>query len=128
MHNDPLNRLLDEFRSCSAHPRTIVLVAHGLVELMVNELVKVKCRNGKRILDDTRQYPHASKAVILNEIGLLMDDELQLIDKFRKLRNNAVHNAQFLVSNDHILSVRGNWHFELPHKRPTDTDAAPQIV
>lgn len=126
MSNDPLNLLLDEVRSCSAHPRTVVLVAHGIVELIVNTLVKAKCQNGKRILDNSRQYPHSAKAVILNEIGLFGNEELQLLDRFRKLRNDAVHTAQFAVLNDRVLAVKGDWPFQLPHKQPADADQVNQ--
>jgi hypothetical protein len=94
--------------------------------LIVNTLIKAKCRNGNRILDDSRQYPHSAKTVILNEIGLFRDEELQLLDRFRKLRNDTVHTAQFNVANDRLIAVKGDWPFTLPHERPADADQVNQ--
>ena len=126
MSTDPLNILLDEVRSSAFHPRTTILVAHGLLEFVVNTLVKLKCENSRRILDDSRQYPHSVKCVILHEIQLLYDDELHLLDRFRKLRNDTVHEFHFTVSNDRILAVRGDWPFRLPHEKPINSEQTAQ--
>jgi hypothetical protein len=87
----PIFRFLSALKKAQGDPRLNVLVAHGLVELFVNTVIDAKCRNGKRITEDARGYPHSVRLVILNELGLLSDTQLTLYDWFRKLRNRAAH-------------------------------------
>jgi len=113
MKKDPLNHFLAEVRECGNHPRSVVLVAHGLIELIVNSLVKNRCNNGKRIIEDTRSYTHATKCVILNELGVLRDGELALLDRFRGVRNHLVHNVNVEIDNGRIKNVIGNFPISL---------------
>lgn len=94
----PIFTFLRALKKAQGDPRVNVLVAHGLIELFTNAIVDAKCRNGKRITEDSRGYSHSIKLVILNELGLLSDRQLTLYDWFRKLRNRAAHDALFEVS------------------------------
>ncbi len=94
----PIFKFLGALKEAQGDPRVTVLVAHGLIELFTNAVVDAKCRNGKRITEDSRGYPHSIKLVILNELGLLSDRQFTLYDWFRKLRNRAAHDALFEVS------------------------------
>ena len=121
MKKDPLNYFLGEVRECGSHPRSVVLVAHEIIELIVNLLVKNHCNNGKRIIEDTRSYTHASKCVILNELKVLHDDELKLLDRFRKLRNDLVHDVNVEIDNGRIKNVIGDWQISLSYNKSSSS-------
>src|SRR5258706_8857492 len=72
---DFFSRVMMEITKARDDDRVVVLVAHGFVELMVNTLIEVHCKNGKRIAEGNRDYPHSTKLVLLHELSLI-DDEL----------------------------------------------------
>ncbi len=86
---------------------------------MVNTLVKARCKNHKKILNDRRGYTHATKLVILNDREVSRDDEFQLINRFRSLRNGFAHDIDFELSKQRLDSIKGDWPFQLPHGSPT---------
>lgn len=120
--SDPLNLLLDEVRSSHSHPRATILVAHGLLELMVNELVSTNCKNSKRVLKDTRTYSHSAKCLLLNEIGVIHHNELLLLDRYRKLRNKFVHDVHFNVSAQRLRDVVDDFPIQFPDGQSMDAN------
>ena len=122
MKKDPLNYFLDEVRECSFHSRSVVLVAHGIIELIVNSLITSHCNNGKRILKDTRSYTHSSKCLILNELGILHDEELGLLDRFRALRNDLVHEVKFEVNNNRIKNIIEKFPIKISYVKPANEE------
>jgi hypothetical protein len=77
--------------------RLLLLVSHGVLELLVNSLIDLKCKNAKRIASDSRGFPHAARLLILNEIGVISDLQLKVYDSFRRLRNRAAHEPLFVI-------------------------------
>ena len=104
MNDDPILAVLKEVEG-STNPRVVVLVAHGLIELMVNTLIDAHCKNAKAITSDIRGYPHAAKLLILNECGIISDVFYIILDRFRRLRNDAAHKPFFDVDQSRLKHI-----------------------
>jgi|SRR5882724_863157 len=76
--------------------RSLILIAHGFIELLVNTLIEKKTKNGKKMANN-RDFPHSAKLIILHELGLLTDYRFKTLDYFRKLRNKASHEPLFKI-------------------------------
>jgi hypothetical protein len=95
--SDPLIRFFQEIGRVKNDQRLLLLVSHGVLELLVNSLIDLKCKNAKRITSDSRGFPHAARLLILNEIGVISDFQLKVYDSFRRLRNRAAHEPLFVI-------------------------------
>jgi hypothetical protein len=113
--DEPILRFFRELSKVKESHRSLVLVTNGFLELLVESLVKAKCKNAGRITGDNRSYPYSSKLLILNEIGALPDAQYRLFDWFRKLRNDAAHNPFFEIS-ESTLQQLSNEEFKRPEK------------
>lgn len=87
------------------HTRLLVLVAHGFIELLVNALIDHHLKNSKKVTSDSRSYPHSTKLLILNELGVLDDEQFIVFDWFRKLRNRAAHQPIFSVTDSDLSKI-----------------------
>lgn len=83
-----------EMTSAKHNPRFKIIVTNGLLELFVNTLIELKCKNSKKILDRT-DFTYSIKLILLHEKGLITDSLFQYIEAFRNLRNKAAHGSQF---------------------------------
>lgn len=90
--------MLDELEKVKADERSLVLVASGYLELLVEILVEARCKHGKQITNDSRSYPYSAKLLILHEIGALDDRLFKHLERFRKLRNRAAHEPFFEIT------------------------------
>jgi len=104
LNDDPILAVLKEVEG-STNPRVVVLVAHGLIELMVNTLIDAHCKNAYAITSDIRGYPHAAKLLILNECGIISDVFYIILDRFRRLRNDAAHKPFFDVDQSRLKHI-----------------------
>lgn len=110
--SDTLQDFINEVSSVANHPRLSILVINGFLELMVNILIKAKLKHGKKIFDDNRGYPYATKIIILHELGFIWKDELfQNMNALKDLRNRAAHEPFFeLTDSDfrkfHRMSIQ----------------------
>ena len=98
LNETPLFRAAKEIGRVKDEPRLLVIITHGMVELMVNTLIDAHCKNASKITSNTRDFPHSSKLVILHEKGVLSDHHFGLLNWFRKLRNDAVHDPFFTLT------------------------------
>jgi hypothetical protein len=96
--NDAFVRFLGQIAKVQHDQRLLILVSHGVLELLVNGLIDTKCKNAKRIASDSRGYPHSARLLILNEIGAISNEQLKQYDAFRRLRNRAAHDPLFSVT------------------------------
>lgn len=104
--NDPIALFFREISKVKDDDRSLILVVNGFMELLVKSLIKVKCKNGKRILDDSRSYPYSIKLVILNEIGIITDSNFKVFDWLRKLRNDAAHDPFFELKTEDVTYLQ----------------------
>jgi hypothetical protein len=92
-----LESFFKELIVAEEHPRSLVIIANGYIELFINALIDGKCKNGKkRITKNNRDYPFSVKLTLLNELNILDETLFQILDNFRKTRNRAAHDASFL--------------------------------
>jgi len=85
--------------------RLLVLVTHGFLELLVNALVDHYLKNSKKVTNDERLYPHSTKLLILNELGIIDDNLYKVFNWFRKLRNRAAHQPLFKLTKDDLKHI-----------------------
>jgi hypothetical protein len=80
----------------------LTLITHGFIELVVNALIDDTCKNGKKITDNKRDFPHSTKLLLLNESGVLSDHHFRLLNWFRKLRNDFAHDPFFKLTPERL--------------------------
>jgi hypothetical protein len=96
---DPLPLFFQEVKKVSDNQRSIVIITHGFIELLINTIIEARCKHGKKkITTSNRDYPHSVKLVLLNELGILDDCLFRILDWFRKVRNKAAHEPFFKLS------------------------------
>ena len=97
--NNILEGFFEELLSVEKHHRSLVIIAHGYIELFINCIIDKKCKHGKkRITKNPRDYTLSVKLTLLNELNFLDDTLFQILDKFRKIRNRAAHEASFSIT------------------------------
>jgi hypothetical protein len=102
--------IMEELRKFKGNDRSTVLITCGYIELLAEILISEKCKNRTKIEEDRRSYPFSAKLLLLNEIGAIEDSLYRHLDRFRKLRNQAAHDAIFLISDTdkkHFIRVKG---------------------
>ena len=102
LSNDPLIAFFRELKKVEDNQRSLVIVTHGFIELLINTIIDAHCKHGRRkITSNRRDYPQSVKLVLLNELNVLDDRLYNILDWFRRLRNRAAHEPFFeLTSND----------------------------
>src|SRR5205823_9708711 len=107
--------VLQEFELLQHHPRSCVIVMHGFIELLINTLVEDKCKSGKQMASNNRDYPHAVKLSLLYELAILDQQSFKSFNWFRKLRNDAAHEAVFTVTADKLEIFAGTKFADVSH-------------
>jgi hypothetical protein len=97
-----METVLREFELLQHHPRSCVIVMHGFIELLINTLIEEKCKSGKKVSANNRDYPHSVKLTILHELGVLDEESFKQLTWFRKLRNDAAHEVVFTITPDKL--------------------------
>jgi len=100
-----LNKITREMAMVKNNNRLLVLVTHGFIELLVNALIDHYLKNSKKVTNDERLYPHSTKLLLLNEIGIIDDNLYKVFNWFRKLRNRAAHQPIFQVIEDDLKNI-----------------------
>ncbi len=110
-----LETVLQEFEMLQHHPRSCVIVMHGFIELLINTLVEEKCKFGKKMASNNRGYPHSVKLTLLYELDLIDEESFKKLSWFRKLRNDAAHEAVFSVTPDNLQMFAGTKFADVSH-------------
>jgi len=74
---------------------SILLKGHLLVEHLLNKIIKAKCKNPEKILNDHRSYPFTVKLQIVYSMGLLPEYLFKNVTKLNAIRNRLVHDLNF---------------------------------
>ncbi len=106
LRDDTFLQVMTELSVVKGHHRPLVLVTHGFVEMATEALIKHYLKNPKKVLADSRTYPHSAKLLILNELGIVSDQNYRLLDWLRKLRNRAAHDPLFELREEDFQAVR----------------------
>lgn len=91
---DVLDSFFKDIDSAQGNPRFQIIVAHGVIEVFVNALIDIHCKHGDT-LQESRDYPHSVKLLLLHELERITDDQYDMLTKFRRLRNAASHGGHF---------------------------------
>jgi hypothetical protein len=99
LSKDPLVAFFRELSKVKDNQRSLVIVTHGFIELLVNTLIAEHCKHGKKkIASNKRDYPQAVKLVLLSELNVIDNRLYGILDWFRKLRNKAAHEPFFALT------------------------------
>ena len=102
----PMIKITREITMVKNNNRLLVLVTHGFIELLINALIDHYLKNSKKVTNDGRSYPHSTKLLLLNEVGIIDDNLYKVFNWFRKLRNRAAHQPIFKVNKDDLKNLR----------------------
>jgi len=102
----PMIKITREITMVKNNNRLLVLVTHGFIELLINALIDHHLKNSKKVTNDGRSYPHSTKLLLLNELGIIDDNLYKVFNWFRKLRNRAAHQPIFKVNKDDLKNLR----------------------
>ena len=106
--DDLLLQVFKEIFTVQGHPRLIVLVGNGFLEVLVNILVREKLKNGLKIQNDSRTYTYAVRLLMLHEAGIITDKEFRMLDWYRDIRNRAAHEPIFNVTIDDFKALNNS--------------------
>jgi hypothetical protein len=113
----PLMKLLEQMKKVEGDQRSLVMVTHGFIEVIVNDLIMHFCKNGKSISGSgngknkgNRDYPHSVKVTLLHELGVISDHHFKLLTWFRQLRNDVAHHWDFVVTDGELAEFEMSDH------------------
>jgi len=91
-----------DINSVQHSPRFQIIVSNCILELLVNTLVEIKCKNAK-----SKNFSYANKLVLLHELKLIDDFYFVALDAFRDMRNAAAHEIHFQLTADMLKAFKG---------------------
>lgn len=103
-------RVLHELQLFRDNPRFLLVLSCSFAELLMGTLIEEVCKDGKKINDNSRDYPFAVRLTLLHEMGHLHDLHFMWLNWLRKQRNDAAHKADFRFTNVHMPEWGGDEH------------------
>ena len=94
-----------ELHTVRDHPRLLIILTHGFIEGLVDEIIKAKCKNGNEI-EKSPFYSHSMKLIIMHEAGLLNDPLFDALSWFRRLRNRVVHDPFYKPNKSDAIAAK----------------------
>lgn len=82
--------------------RMQIFITHGYLEMLMNVLIRNKSKNKNKY----KRHSYGIKIMILNEIGVLSDQDYLVYDWFRGLRNQAAHQPIFKLQKEHLKNIK----------------------
>ena len=102
-----LSKIIIEIHELKHNTRSMLIVTHSFIEVLINKLVEQKFKHGKEISDD-RNFSHYMKLILLHEIGIFTDKEYDCLNRIRKCRNSAVHNPNYIFTVNDLNGININ--------------------
>ena len=103
-------RILHELEHYRENPRLLIVVSCTFAELMIGTLIEARCREGKRINKDNRDFPFSVKLTLLRQMNILHEDHFTWLNWLRKQRNDAAHEAEFQFTSNRLPTWGGDAH------------------
>jgi hypothetical protein len=100
--DQPFLNFTAQLRAVKDEPRSLVLVPNGILEVFIHAVVRERCKEGKRIAEDSRGFPYSVRLVLLHEAGIVRTEQFRALDRFRKLRNRAAHEPLFALNDEDL--------------------------
>ncbi len=124
---DLLLKVYQEILLVDGHPRLLVLVGNGFLEVLVSTLVKYKLKRGTSVSADSRTYTYSVKLTLLHEAGILTDKEFTTLDWYRSIRNRAAHEPLFRIETEDFAALGNPAYASLARLQSLTTDLVGQI-
>lgn len=116
LSNDPLLAFFRELKKVADNQRSLVIVTHGFIELLINTIIDAHCKHGrKKITSNRRDYSQSVKLVLLSELNVLDDRLYKILDWFRRLRNKAAHEPFFQLTPNDLNYAKNSMDRFFPH-------------
>lgn len=100
-----LVKFLKEIGNVKDDDRSLILLTHGFIELLMSSLIESKLKHGKRI-NSNYEYTYSIKLILINEKDLIDDKVYKILDWFRKIRNRAAHDPFFNLSDGDLGTIK----------------------
>jgi hypothetical protein len=100
-------RELEHYRD---NHRLLLVLSCAFAELMIGTLIEDKCRKGKQINGNNRDFPFSVRLTLLNEMGLLDPVHFDRLNWLRQQRNDAAHKPDFRFTADRLPTWGGDDH------------------
>jgi hypothetical protein len=98
-----VEQVLREFEMLQHHARSCTIIMSGFIELLVNTLIQEKCQG----INEKSVKTHGQRIGVLHAKKLIDDDEFNKLEWFRKLRNEAAHEAVFDIGKKNFDLFKG---------------------
>lgn len=105
-----LPNVLNELTRYQENHRLLLIVSCSFAELMVGTLIEEYCKRGKKINDNSRDFPFSVRITLLHELGLISEAEYQHLNWLRKRRNEAAHKPGFRFRKEHLPPWSDEFH------------------
>jgi len=90
--DDILLAFYKELEKVRDNQRSLVIISHGFIELILNTIIDIKLKHGKnKITKNTRDYPQSVKLVIINELKIIDNDLFKILDGFLHYKSPNVY-------------------------------------
>ena len=123
MPNDPVFDFYKELSKVEDNQRSLVIITHGFIELLINTIIISHCKHGKKkITSNRRDYSQSVKLVLLNELNVLDDHLYKILDWFRKLRNKAAHEPFFQLTKEDLDFAKKSMKRFIPLDEPNNLE------
>jgi hypothetical protein len=91
---DIITSFIDEIQTVKKNQRSMVVITQGVFEMFMNMLAEQCCKNGKLVAG----YHCSYQLIMLNELGIVDDNQYRLLRAFNDIRNDAGHGYEFILT------------------------------
>jgi hypothetical protein len=88
----------------------LIIVSSSFAELMIGTLIEERCKDGKRINQNSRDFTFSVRLTLLSEMGVLHPADFVCLNWLRKVRNDAAHSPDFRFTDDKMPEWGGEGH------------------
>ncbi len=103
-------RVLHDLEHYRNNPRFLLVLSCSFAELLIGTLIEETCKDGKKINDNTRDFPFSVRLTLLREMGHLHDLHFKWLNWLRKQRNDAAHKPDFRFTDERMPEWGGDNH------------------
>jgi hypothetical protein len=103
-------QVLCELEHYRDNPRFLLVLSCSFAELMIGTLIEARCKNGKGINDNVRDFPFSVRLTLLREMNVLHEAHFIWLNWLRKQRNDAAHKPEFRFTVGKLRDWGGEQH------------------
>jgi len=103
--DNQLKKFFKEIGNVKDDNRSLILLTHGFIELLISTMIDTKFKHGDKI-NTHNDYTYSIKLLLINEKELIDDELYKVLDWFRKIRNRAAHEPFFNLSEGNFGTIK----------------------